>query len=132
MNDLELAQLAKEARRLSYSPYSNFAVGAVVVTKDGTVYEGANIENSAFGLCMCGERNAIFNAYLHEVKKDDIVALALCADTKGPCSPCGQCRQVMSELLPYDCRIVMSNLKGDMKVTSVEELLPFAFTGDEL
>ncbi|MCF0116468.1 MAG: cytidine deaminase [Bacilli bacterium] len=132
MTDLELNEKAKNARRLSYSPYSKFAVGAVILTKNGDIYEGANIENSAFGLCMCGERNAIFNAYLHEVKKEDIIALALCADTNGPCSPCGQCRQVMSELLPLNCRIIMGNLKNDIKVTTIDELLPFAFTGDDL
>lgn len=132
MEPKELIAKAVEARKLSYSPYSHFAVGAALLCKDGTVYLGANIENSSYPLCMCAERNAIYNAYLHGVKKADIAAMALSADTDEPCSPCGACRQVLSELFPKDVPIFMSNLKGDVQETNVEELLPFAFSEDAL
>ena len=132
MNREELVAKAKEARELSYSPYSHFKVGAALLTKDGQVFLGANIENSSYPLCMCAERNALYNAMLHGVKKEDMVALALTADTDGPCSPCGACRQVISELFPKNAPIYMSNLKGDIQETNADELLPFAFSEDDL
>lgn len=132
MQKEQLLLKAKEARKLSYSPYSHFAVGAAVETKDGQIFLGANIENSAYGLCMCAERNALYNAYMHGFTKDDIVALALCADTDTPCSPCGSCRQVISELMPMDAPVIMSNLKGDVQETNAKELLPFAFSSEDL
>ena len=132
MTKKELIKKAEEARELSYSPYSNFAVGAALLTRSGEIYLGANIENSSYPLCMCAERNAIYNAMLHRVKKEDIIMLALSADTDKPCSPCGACRQVISELLMPDTLIIMSNLKGDSKETTPEELLPFAFSGEDL
>ena len=128
----ELIEKAKEARSLSYSPYSHFAVGAALLCKDGRVFVGANIENSSYPLCMCAERNALYNAKMNGVKKEDMVALALSADTDEPCSPCGACRQVISELFPKDAPIYMSNLKGDIKETNIEELLPFAFSEEDL
>ena len=132
MENKDLIEKAIEARKLSYSPYSHFAVGAALLTKDGRVFLGANIENSSYPLSMCAERNCVYNAYLHGVKKEDIVMLALAADTDGPCAPCGACRQVLSELLAMDTPIIMANLKGDVKETNVAELLPFAFSGDDL
>ncbi|MCQ2802131.1 MAG: cytidine deaminase [Bacilli bacterium] len=132
MNKEELIEKAKEARELSYSPYSHFKVGAAILTKDGQVFVGANIENSSYPLCMCAERNALYNAMLHGVKKQDMVAMALSANTDEPCSPCGACRQVISELFPKKAPIYMSNLKGDVKETNIDELLPFAFSEDDL
>lgn len=132
MKPEELIEKAKEARKLSYSPYSHFAVGAALLCKDGQVYLGANIENSAYPMCMCAERNALYNAKMHGVKKEDMVALALSADTDEPCSPCGACRQVISELFPSNAPIYMSNLKGDVQETNIKELLPYAFSEDAL
>lgn len=132
MDKKQLVKEAVDARSLSYSPYSHFAVGAAVLTKDGKVFKGANIENSSYPLCMCAERNALYNAMLHGYSKKDFVALALSADTDTPCSPCGACRQVISELFPKDGTIIMSNLKGDIQETNIEELLPFAFSEDDL
>lgn len=132
MDKKELIQKAVEARSLSYSPYSHFAVGAAVLTKDGKVFLGANIENSAYSLCMCAERNALYNAMMHGYKKDDFVALALSADTDTPCSPCGACRQVISEVFPKDGLIIMTNIKGDVQETNIEKLLPYAFSEDDL
>ena len=132
MTKTELLEQAIKARELSYSPYSNFKVGAALLTEDGKVFLGANIENSSYPLCMCAERNALYNAYLHGVKKEDIAALALAADTDGPCSPCGACRQVISELFPKGAPIYMGNLKGDVQDTTIDELLPFAFSEEDL
>ena len=132
MKPNELIEKAKEARKLSYSPYSHFAVGAALLCKDGRVFVGANVENSSYPLCMCAERNALYNAKMNGVKKEDMVALALSADTDEPCSPCGACRQVISELFPKDAPIYMSNLKGDVQETTIEELLPYAFSEDAL
>ena len=132
METKELVNKAIEARKLAYVPYSNFRVGAALLCKDGEVFLGANIENSSYPVCMCAERNALYNAYLHGKTKDDFVALALSADTDGPCSPCGACRQVLSELFPSDAPIYMSNLKGLIQETTIKELLPFAFSSDDL
>ncbi len=132
MRKEELILKAKEARELSYSPYSNFKVGAALLCKDGRVFLGANIENSSYPLCMCAERNALYNAMMSGYSKDDFVGFALCADTDEPCSPCGACRQVISELYPMNAPIYMSNLKGDVKETTAKELLPFAFSKEDL
>ena len=132
MNKEQLIEKAKEARALSYSPYSNFKVGAALLTKDGQVFLGANIENSAYSLCMCAERNALYNAYMHGYKKEDFVALALAADTDKPCSPCGACRQVISEIFPEDAPIYMANMNGSVQETTIKELLPYAFSSEDL
>ena len=132
MNREDLIKEAVKARENSYSPYSNFKVGAALLCKDGTVFHGANIENSSYGLCMCAERNAIYNAMNHGYKRDDFVSLVVLADTEGPCSPCGACRQVMHELLPVSADIILANIKGEFKVTNTNELLPFAFGSEDL
>ena len=132
MRNNELAKVAIEARNLSYSPYSKFKVGAALLCKDGKVFKGANVENSSYPLCMCAERNALYSAMMNGYKKEDFVALAIAAETDEPCSPCGACRQVISELFPRDGAIVLTNLKGDLKETNIDELLPFAFSGDDL
>ena len=132
MDKNELIKLATDARKLSYSPYSNFKVGAAVLCKNGEVFVGSNVENAAYGLCMCAERNALYNAMMHGMKKDDFVMFAVVADTDTPCSPCGSCRQVLDELYPAEAPIYMANLKGDVKETTIEELLPFAFSSEDL
>ena len=132
MKNNELVKAATEARNLSYSPYSKFKVGAALLCKDGKVFKGANIENSSYPLCMCAERNALYNAMMDGYKKEDFIALAISADTDEPCSPCGACRQVISELFPSDKPIYMANIKGDIQETNVPELLPFAFSEDDL
>ena len=128
----DIGGLDGDARNRSYSPYSHFAVGAAFLTISGKSYIGANIENSSYPLCMCAERNAIYGAYLDGVKKEEIVALAIAADTDTPCSPCCACRQVISELLPKNAKILMANLKNEIKETTIAELLPFAFSEDDL
>ena len=128
MTDEELIAVAKKYREFSYSPYSKFKVGAAVLTKKGNVYGGCNIENSSYPVTNCAERTAIFKAVSEGEKEFE--AIALIADTEGPCSPCGACRQVMGEF-KID-KIIMANLKGDKKIVTFEEVLPFAFSEKDL
>lgn len=128
----ELLDKAKQARALSYSPYSHFAVGAALECADGSVFCGANIENASFPLGMCAERNAIYHALMRGKKKEDFVSLAIVADSDEPCSPCGACRQVLWELFPLDAPIYLGNLKNEIKHVTAKELLPFAFNGEDL
>lgn len=133
MTKEELRKKAIEALELAYVPYSHFRVGAALLTKKGEVFYGANIENAAYGCAMCGERNAIYNAYMHGVKKDDIEALAIVAECKRPVSPCGQCRQVISELFPLDKPIYLCTTKSeDILTMNVEKLLPYQFLKEDL
>lgn len=132
MTKEELVKIAKDETKNSYSPYSKFKVGAALLTKDGRIFLGANIENASFGLTMCAERNAIFNAYVNGVKKEEIEAIAIVADTTLPVSPCGACRQVLSELFPEDGKIYLGNFNGDIKVTNISELLPYCFDNSDL
>ncbi|HZJ89995.1 MAG TPA: cytidine deaminase [Bacilli bacterium] len=132
MEEKQLIKQAEKAMSNSYSPYSKFKVGAALLTKDGEVYPGANIENASYPLAMCAERNAVYHALNRGVKKEDIVALAIIGDTTGPISPCGACRQVLHELLPRDAVIYLASTNGSVKKTSTTELLPFAFDESDL
>lgn len=127
MTELEIQKLmdcAIKARVNAYSPYSHFAVGAALLCEDGTLFEGGNIENASYGLTNCAERTAIFKAVSEGHIK--FKALAVVADTEGPCAPCGACRQVMAEFkIPL---IIMGNLMGNIKIVTIEELLPFSFS----
>jgi cytidine deaminase len=123
---------AKKARASSRSPYSKFAVGAALLCKDGTVFYGANIENASYPLSMCAERVAMFEATMHGKGKKDFVAMAIIADAPRPVSPCGACRQVMSELLDPSTPIIMANLKNQSIEKTVAELLPYAFEESDL
>ncbi len=118
---------AKKARLNAYTPYSHFKVGAAIELKDGSFIHGANIENAALGLANCAERSAMFSLYSQGFKKEDIKSITVVADTEGPVSPCGSCRQVMQELLPDDVKIVLANLEGKTMECSKEDLLPYAF-----
>ena len=131
MTKLEIQNLvnrAIKARENAYCPYSHFAVGSALLCEDGTIYEGCNIENASYGLTNCAERTAVFKAVSEGYTK--FKALAVVADTEGPCAPCGACRQVMGEFnIPI---IIMGNLKGDIEVVSTEALLPFSFSSTDV
>ena len=122
---------AFEASKNSYSPYSNFKVGACLKTEDGKYFIGTNIENASYGASMCAERNAIYSAYCNGYRKNDIELLAVVASSDKIISPCGICRQVMSELLPENCLIILANLQ-EYKTILMKELLPMAFTEENL
>ncbi|WP_078597214.1 cytidine deaminase [Evansella clarkii] len=130
MDKNSLIQEAKKAREKAYVPYSKFKVGAALQAEDGTVYHGCNIENAAYSMCNCAERTAIFKAVSEGVRK--FTAMAVIADTEGPVSPCGACRQVMSELLQKDTKVFLSNLNGEVSEWSLEEILPGAFSPEDL
>ena len=100
--------------------------------KGDVIISGCNVENASYGLCNCAERTALFKAYSEGYKKEDILAMAIVADTLGPVSPCGACRQVMSELLLPDTPVYMTNLKGAMYILTVKELLPYSFSESDL
>jgi len=130
MEKNELIQFAKEAREKAYVPYSKFKVGAAIKTKSNKIYKGVNIENASFGLTNCAERTAIFKAISEG--DHDLEEIAVVADTEGPVSPCGACRQVMVEFFAPNAKVYLANLKGDMLETTVKELLPGAFTQEDL
>ena len=130
MNNEQLIDEAKRARERAYVPYSKFGVGAALLTTDGKVYHGCNIENAAYSMCNCAERTALFKAYSDGDK--DYQMLAVVADTDRPCSPCGACRQVISELCSKDMKVILTNLKGDILEITVEDLLPGAFSPEDL
>jgi len=126
----QLLEEAKKAREFAYVPYSKFKVGAALLTEDGQIIRGCNIENASYGLCNCAERTALFKAISEGITK--FKAMAIVADTDGPCAPCGACRQVISELTPKGMPIYLTNLKGDVTETNIETLLPGAFTPEDL
>jgi len=130
LNIENLIEESKKAREKAYVPYSKFGVGAAILTKDGKVYHGCNIENAAYSMCNCAERTALFKAYSEGDR--DFKMLAVVADTDRPCSPCGACRQVISELCPRDMKVVLTNLKGEILEITVAELLPGAFSPEDL
>ncbi|MCJ7841847.1 cytidine deaminase [Lederbergia sp. NSJ-179] len=126
----QLVKAAKLARERAYVPYSKFPVGAALLTKDGKIYTGCNIENASYGMTNCAERTAIFKAISEG--DQEFTRLAVIADTDRPVPPCGACRQVIAEFCPRDMEIVLTNLQGKQKRIKAEELLPFAFTAEDI
>ena len=123
MTKSHLIEKAKEASRKAYAPYSNYKVGAALLTKSGKVYTGCNIENSSYGLTNCAERTAVFKAVSEgEMEFEE---MAIYADSPNLPTPCGACRQVLSEFGP-ELKITIISNKEQM-VTSISELLPLRF-----
>ena len=130
MNSKQLIEEAIKARNNAYVPYSRFQVGAALLTNDGEIYQGCNIENAAYSVTICAERTALFKAFSEG--KRNFAMLAVVADSDRACSPCGACRQVIAELCPPDMKVVLANLKGDIIETTVKEILPFAFNSEDM
>jgi len=122
-----LLALARSAREQAYAPYSQFRVGAALLARDGRQFSGCNVENAAYGLCNCAERTALFSAVAAGCRPGDFTALAVIADTPDPVTPCGACRQVLAELCDAAMPVLLGNLDGDTRQTTVTELLPGAF-----
>ncbi|MDD3657026.1 MAG: cytidine deaminase [Atribacterota bacterium] len=122
----QLIDRAREARLKAYTPYSQFRVGSAVLTENGTIFTGCNIENASLGITICAERVAIYKAISEGFK--NIKAIAIIGDTEDPCPPCGACRQVMMEFAP-NMDVIMSNLQNKVKIRKARELLPDAFNG---
>ena len=136
MEDARLLELASEARKRAYTPYSHWAVGAALLTADGTVYQGCNIENAAYTPCNCAERTAFYRAIYDGAR--DFEAIAVVGGPEGGeapefCAPCGVCRQVMQEFCnPKTFRIVLGRSDGEMRSYWLSELLPEGFGPDSL
>ncbi|MBQ9015570.1 MAG: cytidine deaminase [Firmicutes bacterium] len=129
MNDLELYRIAEDARKNAYAPFSGFRVGAALLTEDGKVYTGVNVENSSYGATICAERTAFVKA-ISEGERS-FTAIAISAGDV-PSLPCGICRQFMYEFAPQ-IRIITGPIReddpeGGLKVQSLEQLLPEGFS----
>ena len=116
----------------AYVPYSNFKVGASLLLKNGEIIFGCNVENASYGLCNCAERTTLFSAYAKGYRKSDIVAFLIVGNTTDVVSPCGACRQVMSELMNADTPVYLANIDGKVREDKKKDLLPYVFTGDNL
>ena len=132
MTPEELVELSKEAMLRAYAPYSGYQVGAALLCKDGTVYQGCNIENAAYGPTNCGERTAFFKA-IYDGQRE-FTAIAVCGGKDGVITgafpPCGVCRQVMREFCDDDFLIYMVAEDG-YKAVTLAELLPYSFSAKE-
>ena len=135
IEDKDLIKQALEARKKSYSPYSHFQVGAAILTEDGEVYTGCNIENAAFSPTNCAERTALFKAVSEGKRK--FVKIAIVGGRKGEvldyCPPCGVCRQVIREFLnPKQFKIILAKSETQYKEYTLSQLLPEDFGPDNI
>jgi len=132
MNDKTIVEkLYEEAiktRENAYAPYSNFKVGACLLSDEGEIFSGCNVENASYGLSICAERNAIFSAVAKGKRK--FKAMLIVAEGEKPVKPCGACRQVMVEFGDFD--VYLANTKGKIEKTKVSQLLPNAFGPKDL
>lgn len=120
----ELSNRAQAAYGQAYVPYSHYPVGSAVLFSSGEIYSGCNVENASYGLTVCAERNAIFQAVARGERK--LKGIAIAVPTEVFPSPCGACRQVIREFAE-DCPVYLINGQGETKVTSLKALLPEAF-----
>lgn len=116
---------AKEAAKNSYSPFSRFAVGAAVITPNGKIYRGCNVENSSFGLTNCAERTAIFKAVSEGER--EILAVAIYSPNTDSCYPCGACRQVLYEFQGDEEIVVVTENLGELEIQKLSYFLPCGF-----
>ncbi|MBQ2824184.1 MAG: cytidine deaminase [Oscillospiraceae bacterium] len=124
MTERELLELSIKAQENSYSPYSQFRVGAALLCADGTVYTGCNIENATYGATNCAERTAVFKA-VSEGKRD-FTAIAITSSGGDLTFPCGICRQVLAEFAP-EIKVILTDKDGCIKIFKLDELLPHTF-----
>lgn len=130
-----LVHEAFEARGRAYAPYSNFLVGAALLTKAGTVYHGCNIENAGFTPTNCAERTALFTAVC--AGEREFAAIAVVGGNRASkelslCFPCGVCRQALTEFCPVDMPVLVARSEEDFEVHTLGELLPYGFGGQDL
>lgn len=129
MKNSDLVKEAMKAKAFAYVPYSNFQVGAAVVTKSGKVYTGCNVENASYGATNCAERTALFKGISEGDR--DFEAIAVVSSSNEFTPPCGICRQVLAELMP-EGKIILANHSGEIREYSIEDLLPLSFTKKDL
>ncbi|KAF8514472.1 cytidine deaminase [Gautieria morchelliformis] len=126
----------RQAREAAYSPYSKFRVGAALLSDNGEIIKGANVENASYGAGICAERTAIVKAVSEGVKS--YIALAVTSDVHGPVAPCGICRQVIREFCALEMPILLvhgnwtRNFPDRVKQLTLEELLPYSFGPEDL
>lgn len=135
MKSVDKERLLREAvlaKVNSYSPYSKFRVGAAILLKNGEIISGANVESCSYPCGICAERNVVSSVYGKGFRKEDIIAMALASDSKEYVTPCGMCRQVMSELMDPDCSLFLINSKNENKEIKIRKLLPFFFDDSQL
>jgi cytidine deaminase len=125
MDYTELAEKAITAKLKALPPYSNFHVGSAILTEDGKIYLGGNIENSSYSLTICAERVAVFKAISEGDR--NFKAIAIASDDSDFCPPCGACRQVLNDLCGGELDVVMINQKNELKIIKLSGLLPLAF-----
>ena len=125
----KLLKAAKEVKENAYVPYSNFPLAAALLTKEGKIFTGVNIENAAYGVTMCAERTAIFKAVSEGYTEFE--ALLLLSNTEKPITPCGSCRQVISEF-SNDIDIIMTTYENGELIKKNKELLPSSFNKDDM
>ena len=134
MDDRDRTELVRQAflaQQQAYAPYSEFLVGAALLTEDGKIYQGCNIENAAYSPGNCAERTAVFKA-VSEGKKD-FLAIAVVGDREEPLTPCGVCRQVLTEFVDGSTfEVIMEDGAGGIKVMKLEELFPASFSPKDL
>jgi cytidine deaminase len=133
MTDKELMNVAVKAREMSYSPYSNFRVGAALLGLSGKVYTGCNVENAGYTPTNCAERTALFKAISEGEREFTAIAIVGgLGDTLNDfCAPCGVCRQALSEFCDKDFRFILGN-PNEIKVVTMEEILPYSFGKGDL
>ena len=124
MNDRELLRIAKEASLNAYVPYSGFPVGAALECEDGTVYTGCNVENAAYGDCICAERTAVVKAVSEGQRS--FARIAIYGEGQGYCMPCGSCRQVLSEFSP-EMEVLCAKAGGSYVSYPLNRLMPYKF-----
>jgi len=120
----------KEAQKRAYTPYSEFNVGALLITEDDEYIYGANIENASYPATICAERTALVSAYANGITK--FKAIVVITDAEDPASPCGVCRQVLKELTHDDMPVYMISKDGRVIKRTVDELLPLGFSGKDM
>lgn len=131
----ELIQTALDARKNAYAPYSHYQVGAALLSSDGTIYSGCNIENASYGATNCAERTAFCSA-VSEGKRD-FLAIAITGGLEGEeisdyAVPCGICRQIMQEFCGDDFQVIVAKSTEDFRQYPFSEILPFGFDGDKI
>lgn len=128
----KLFEAAIAAKENSYSPYSKFRVGAAVLLDDNTIFKGTNIENVSFGGTICAERSAFVSLLSNGYKKENIKAVAICADTNDYIKPCGICCQFMSEFIDETVPMYLLNNKQEYIITTINKVLPNCFTSEDM
>ncbi len=132
MNGEKLIKRAREVMENTYSPYSNFPVGAALLTTDGTIFVGTNVENASYGATICAERSAIVSAVAAGYKPGDFTEIAIISHMNKVTPPCALCRQVLVEFFKPQAIVHMVSYDEQIKTVTVKELVPYSFTDEDL